>query len=123
MAWFTIPRHFAYLVDARTLGPNDETLVTHPNLGLPGGWVTTRLEPSGLTGVNTVVQDRHVLAGTVTRSLIVTPSGQLAIATVGVGVSPVSQLIDDANEPLGRNVFNALDGHAADRLRRSFPGC
>jgi hypothetical protein len=126
MAWFTVPRHFAYIIDVRTFPPNTPHLVTHPNLGVPGGYVTTTLSDDGLSGENTVVPGSHVLDGTVTRTLVELPTGELAIITVGVGTSDVpivGPAIDAANEPLGENVFNALDGHAADRLRRAFPGC
>ncbi len=138
IGWFTIPRQYASLVDARTLDPTDETLVTHPMLGFPGGWVTTTLSDDGLSGENTVVARRHVLAGTVTRTLMITSRRQLLIATVGVGTStavlsvstgggvvgiPIGDIIDAINEPLGRNVFNAQGRVAADVLGSLFPGC
>jgi len=139
IGWFTIPRQTGSLVDARTLGPEDQTLVTTSIIGIPGGWVTTEILEGGLTGINTVVENRHFLAGRVTRTLIETPSGQLAIATVGIGVSnavlivplpgggvitiPLGEYIDAGNEPVGRNVFNAFDNLAAASLRSQFPGC
>jgi len=122
VAWFTVPRHFGYIVDVR-IGTAGETryFVTHPDTGAPGGWVTSELLPDGLSGINTTVPRRHFFQGTVERELV-NVNGQLVFITHGIGTSDV-ELMDFLNQAFGPGVFDALDRHAADRLSRSFPGC
>ncbi len=121
MAWFTVPKFFPYIVDVRTGTAETEYFVSHPDTGVPGGFVTSELTPDGLSGTNETVLGKHIFQGTVTRTLT-TVNGQLVIATFGTGTSD-SETMDALNTWLGPGIFNALDKHAADRLRRTFSGC
>ncbi len=122
MAWFTVPKFFPYIVDVRTGRQGfTEYFVSHPDTGVPGGFVTSELTLDGLSGINKTVPGRHIFAGEVTRTLT-TVNGQLVIATFGTGTSD-SETMDVLNTWLGPGIFNALDKHAADRLKRVFSGC
>lgn len=120
MALFTVPRFNLFLVDARNgVAGVTRYLVTHPDNGAPGGYVTSELTADGLSGTNTTVDGLHIFQGTVTRTLT-TVNGQLVISTFGVGTSDF-ETMDAINSLLGPGIFDALDRHAADRMRIVFP--
>ena len=117
---FGVPNIFAGWTQS---GKNGQYIVTN-GWGLPGGVVTTRFSPGGLSVTN-VTTWAHAFVGTINRRISVS-DGATFIDTHGYGNAGsglLGALRDANNQRYGPGIFDALDDNAADYAKSHFVGC
>lgn len=84
-------------------------LVIDPTLGVPGGYVTTVINPGQLTGSNTTTTN-HVFVGTVNVQITINSDGSAVYSASGSGITPglLGPSRDFVNELLGGPIFSRM---------------
>ncbi|MBC6403931.1 MAG: RHS repeat-associated core domain-containing protein [Hyphomonadaceae bacterium] len=119
-AWLLIPRPLGFLIDARTVAP-DEPVSVPVALGFSAGYITSIIDEGGLSGTNTTVQRQHIFAGRVYRELR-EENGELVMYTRGFGTA--GPVMDAINQFVGPKIFGGMmDGQAIDALARLDDSC